>query len=232
MRCYRDSFCLHQEGELTATRTGLQRELSEMFYPHIIHCFLQFLSSLPCSLIDVTIAHRHLMWSSTSHSTSPHTRPLTSPALFAIKSSPASPASNLISCCMRRRRWVSRPIKHKTIVGFAFTTSWEELYVSLLSPLPTLLPTLQNLICIECGDEFILQSQLSLHLEDHRKELSGIKVYTCKTCDKEFKTSAHLKEHMKSHVKMRSGRASDADVFHLTESGGKLLEVKRESNSY
>ena len=64
-------------------------------------------------------------------------------------------------------------------------------------------PTLQNLICSECGDEFVLQSQLSLHLEEHRKELSGIKVYTCKTCDKEFKMSAHLREHMKSHVKMR-----------------------------
>uniref|UniRef100_A0A671WLP4 Zinc finger protein 236 n=1 Tax=Sparus aurata TaxID=8175 RepID=A0A671WLP4_SPAAU len=62
----------------------------------------------------------------------------------------------------------------------------------------------ENLICSECGDEFILQSQLSMHLEEHRKELSGIKVYTCKTCDKEFKTSAHLKEHMKSHAKMSS----------------------------
>ncbi|XP_068586146.1 zinc finger protein 236-like [Cebidichthys violaceus] len=61
----------------------------------------------------------------------------------------------------------------------------------------------ENLICVECGDEFILQSQLSLHLDEHRKELSGVKVYTCKSCDKEFKTSAHLKEHMKSHVKMR-----------------------------
>uniref|UniRef100_A0A3Q3LDE8 Zinc finger protein 236 n=1 Tax=Labrus bergylta TaxID=56723 RepID=A0A3Q3LDE8_9LABR len=62
----------------------------------------------------------------------------------------------------------------------------------------------ENLICAECGDEFVLQSQLSLHLEDHRKELTGVKVYTCKTCDKEFKTSAHLKEHMKSHAKMSS----------------------------
>ncbi|XP_053736407.1 zinc finger protein 236-like isoform X1 [Synchiropus splendidus] len=61
----------------------------------------------------------------------------------------------------------------------------------------------ENLICGECGDEFVLQSQLSLHMEEHRKELSGIKVYTCKTCDKELKTAAHLKEHMRSHVKMR-----------------------------
>ncbi|KAM7420296.1 hypothetical protein PAMA_014824 [Pampus argenteus] len=61
----------------------------------------------------------------------------------------------------------------------------------------------ENLICVECGDEFVLQSQLSLHLEEHRKELSGIKVYTCKTCDKELKSSAHLKEHMKIHIKMR-----------------------------
>uniref|UniRef100_A0A3P8VUU0 Zinc finger protein 236 n=1 Tax=Cynoglossus semilaevis TaxID=244447 RepID=A0A3P8VUU0_CYNSE len=62
----------------------------------------------------------------------------------------------------------------------------------------------ENLICVECGDEFILQSQLSLHLDEHRKELSGVKVYTCKTCDKEFKTFAHLKEHTKTHVKMSS----------------------------
>ncbi|XP_061676485.1 zinc finger protein 236-like isoform X4 [Syngnathoides biaculeatus] len=61
----------------------------------------------------------------------------------------------------------------------------------------------ENLICAECGDEFVLQSQLSLHLEDHRKELSGVKVYTCKTCRKELKTSAHLKEHMKCHIRMR-----------------------------
>uniref|UniRef100_A0A3Q0S018 Zinc finger protein 236 n=1 Tax=Amphilophus citrinellus TaxID=61819 RepID=A0A3Q0S018_AMPCI len=64
----------------------------------------------------------------------------------------------------------------------------------------------ENLICTECGDEFVLQSQLSLHLEEHRKELSGIRVYTCKTCDKEFKTSAQIKEHMKSHIKMRSDK--------------------------
>lgn len=85
------------------------------------------------------------------------------------------------------------------------------------------------MICAECGDEFVLQSQLSLHLEEHRKELSGIKVYTCKTCDKEFKTSAHLKEHTKSHIKMRSGRSSDIDLVCLTKLGGKLLGVKREA---
>ncbi|XP_046907292.1 zinc finger protein 236-like isoform X2 [Hypomesus transpacificus] len=62
----------------------------------------------------------------------------------------------------------------------------------------------ENLICTECGDEFILQSQLSLHLEEHRKELAGIKVYTCKTCGKDFKMAAQLKEHMKIHVKMRA----------------------------
>lgn len=80
--------------------------------------------------------------------------------------------------------------------------------------------TLQNLICSECGDEFVLQSQLSLHLEEHRKELAGIRVYICKTCDKEFKTSVHLKEHMKSHAKMRSGEIRDPVLFHLAKSGG------------
>uniref|UniRef100_A0A3Q2U7E2 Zinc finger protein 236 n=1 Tax=Fundulus heteroclitus TaxID=8078 RepID=A0A3Q2U7E2_FUNHE len=62
----------------------------------------------------------------------------------------------------------------------------------------------ENLICSECGDEFILQSQLSLHMEEHRKELSGVKVYTCKTCGKEVKTFVELREHTKSHVKMRA----------------------------
>ncbi|XP_061572310.1 zinc finger protein 236-like [Cololabis saira] len=61
----------------------------------------------------------------------------------------------------------------------------------------------ENLICTECGDEFFLQSQLTLHLDEHRKELSGVRVYICKSCDKEFKTSAQIKEHMKSHIKMR-----------------------------
>lgn len=89
------------------------------------------------------------------------------------------------------------------------------------APLPPFcLSTLQNLICAECGDEFVLQSQLSLHLEEHRKELAGVRVYTCKTCDKEFKTSLHLKEHMKSHTKMRSGGITDPIWFHLAESGG------------
>lgn len=73
---------------------------------------------------------------------------------------------------------------------------WLDLYDLLL--------ILQNLICTECGDEFVLQSQLSLHLEEHRKELSGVKVYTCKRCCREFQTSAQIKEHMKSHIKIRS----------------------------
>ncbi|XP_066572159.1 zinc finger protein 236 isoform X1 [Amia ocellicauda] len=61
----------------------------------------------------------------------------------------------------------------------------------------------ENLICSECGDEFTLHNQLSMHLEDHRKELTGNKVYHCKLCNKEFKISALLKEHMKTHYKMR-----------------------------
>lgn len=64
-----------------------------------------------CSLIDVTSARRHLTWSSTSPSTSQLTQPLTLPAQCAIKSSPASPASNLTSCCTKRRRSV-KPTCH------------------------------------------------------------------------------------------------------------------------
>uniref|UniRef100_A0A8B9J3S2 Zinc finger protein 236 n=1 Tax=Astyanax mexicanus TaxID=7994 RepID=A0A8B9J3S2_ASTMX len=61
----------------------------------------------------------------------------------------------------------------------------------------------ENYLCSECGDEFILQSQLSLHLEEHRKELSGTKVYNCRTCGKEFTSGSLLKEHMKTHIKIR-----------------------------
>ncbi|KAM6967611.1 zinc finger protein 236 [Aplochiton taeniatus] len=62
----------------------------------------------------------------------------------------------------------------------------------------------ENFICTECGDEFILQSQLDHHLDDHRKELAGVKVYTCKQCSKEFKMSAQLREHMRTHSRLRA----------------------------
>ncbi|XP_030067684.1 zinc finger protein 236 [Microcaecilia unicolor] len=61
----------------------------------------------------------------------------------------------------------------------------------------------ENLICSECGDEFTLQSQLSLHMEEHRQELTGSKIYSCKACKKVFETSLQLKEHMKTHYKIR-----------------------------
>lgn len=61
----------------------------------------------------------------------------------------------------------------------------------------------QNLICSECGDEFTLQSQLSIHMEEHRQELAGSRIHSCKSCKKEFETSSQLKEHMKTHYKIR-----------------------------
>lgn len=61
----------------------------------------------------------------------------------------------------------------------------------------------QNLICSECGDEFTLQSQLSIHMEEHRQELAGNRIHSCKSCKKEFETSSQLKEHMKTHYKIR-----------------------------
>uniref|UniRef100_A0A1A8CG85 Zinc finger protein 236 n=1 Tax=Nothobranchius kadleci TaxID=1051664 RepID=A0A1A8CG85_NOTKA len=67
----------------------------------------------------------------------------------------------------------------------------------------------ENLICSVCGDEFVLQSQLSLHLDEHQKELSGVRVaYTCKSCSKEFKMFTEYKEHTKSHIRMRTLSAS------------------------
>ncbi|KAG8571411.1 hypothetical protein GDO81_011634 [Engystomops pustulosus] len=59
------------------------------------------------------------------------------------------------------------------------------------------------LICSECGDEFTLQSHLSLHMEEHRQELSGNKTYSCKSCKKTFESAPQLKDHMKTHFKIR-----------------------------
>ncbi|KAB1256377.1 Zinc finger protein 236 [Camelus dromedarius] len=61
----------------------------------------------------------------------------------------------------------------------------------------------ENLICAECGDEFALQSQLAVHMEEHRQELAGRRARTCKACGKDFETSSQLKEHMKTHYKIR-----------------------------
>lgn len=61
----------------------------------------------------------------------------------------------------------------------------------------------QNLICSECGDEFALQSQLAVHMEEHRQELAANRVHACKACGKELETSSQLKEHMKTHYKIR-----------------------------
>ncbi|XP_027431698.2 zinc finger protein 236 isoform X11 [Zalophus californianus] len=61
----------------------------------------------------------------------------------------------------------------------------------------------ENLICSECGDEFTLQSQLAIHMEEHRQELAGGRLHACKACRKEFETSSQLKEHMKTHYKIR-----------------------------
>lgn len=74
---------------------------------------LYFLSV--CSLTDVTSARRHSMWSSTSLSTSPHTPPRTSPVQHAIKSSHASPVSNLTSCCTRGKRSVPSLVGHQAV---------------------------------------------------------------------------------------------------------------------
>lgn len=61
----------------------------------------------------------------------------------------------------------------------------------------------QNLICSECGDEFTLQSQLAIHMEEHRQELAGSRLHACKACRREFETSSQLKEHTKTHYKIR-----------------------------
>ncbi|XP_036740058.2 zinc finger protein 236 isoform X1 [Manis pentadactyla] len=61
----------------------------------------------------------------------------------------------------------------------------------------------ENLICSECGDEFTLQSQLAVHMEEHRQELAGRRARACRACGGEFETPSQLKEHMKTHCKTR-----------------------------
>nr|XP_055065958.1 zinc finger protein 236-like isoform X1 [Misgurnus anguillicaudatus] len=81
----------------------------------------------------------------------------------------------------------------------------------------------ENFLCSECGDEFILQSQLSLHLEEHRQELSGTKLYTCKTCSKDFTAHNQLKEHLKSHTKIRSITSSSRSYKNIDRRGFKNI---------
>ncbi|XP_029778624.1 zinc finger protein 236 [Suricata suricatta] len=61
----------------------------------------------------------------------------------------------------------------------------------------------ESLICSECGDEFSLQGQLAVHMEEHRQELAGGRAHACKTCRKEFETPSRLREHMRTHYKIR-----------------------------
>ncbi|KAI5093045.1 zinc finger protein 721-like [Silurus meridionalis] len=61
----------------------------------------------------------------------------------------------------------------------------------------------ENLLCSECGDEFVLHNQLALHLEEHRRELTGTRVFTCRTCRAEFPSASQLKEHNRTHAKIR-----------------------------
>ncbi|XP_062846295.1 zinc finger protein 236-like [Trichomycterus rosablanca] len=61
----------------------------------------------------------------------------------------------------------------------------------------------ENLLCSECGDEFVLQNQLNLHLEEHRRELAGSQIYSCRTCNAEFSSASQLKEHSRTHGKIK-----------------------------
>ncbi|XP_057197139.1 zinc finger protein 236-like isoform X1 [Triplophysa rosa] len=81
----------------------------------------------------------------------------------------------------------------------------------------------ENFLCSECGDEFILQSQLSLHLEEHRQEINGTKLYTCKTCSKEFTAHNQLKEHLKSHIKIRPIISSSRNYKSIDRRGFKNI---------
>ncbi|XP_051721614.1 zinc finger protein 236-like isoform X1 [Ctenopharyngodon idella] len=81
----------------------------------------------------------------------------------------------------------------------------------------------ENFLCSECGDEFILQSQLSLHLEEHRQELSGTKSHTCKTCSKEFSSQNQLKEHLRSHAKIRPIITSSRNYKNIDRRGFKNI---------
>ncbi|XP_038666192.1 zinc finger protein 236-like isoform X2 [Scyliorhinus canicula] len=77
----------------------------------------------------------------------------------------------------------------------------------------------ENLICTECGDEFTLQSQLSRHLEEHRQELNGSRVHSCKICTKEYERASQLREHMKSHYRVRSSLSTKQYKRHVDRSG-------------
>lgn len=90
----------------------------------------------------------------------------------------------------------------------------------------------QNLICSECGDEFTLQSQLAIHMEEHRQELAKNRVHTCKACGREFTTSAQLKEHTKTHYKVRCTPALGLRVACCCDAGCHWLLSKQEHSCH
>ncbi|XP_069074935.1 zinc finger protein 236 isoform X2 [Pleurodeles waltl] len=61
----------------------------------------------------------------------------------------------------------------------------------------------ESLICCECGDEFNLHSQLSVHMEEHRQENVGTKAHCCSVCKKSFVSYSQMKEHLKTHCQIR-----------------------------
>ncbi|KAK7157137.1 hypothetical protein R3I93_008569 [Phoxinus phoxinus] len=81
----------------------------------------------------------------------------------------------------------------------------------------------ENFLCSECGDEFILQSQLSVHLEEHRQELSGSNTHSCRTCRREFPTHSQLREHLRSHAKTRPILTSSRNYKNIDRRGFKNI---------
>ncbi|PIK33564.1 putative zinc finger protein [Apostichopus japonicus] len=63
----------------------------------------------------------------------------------------------------------------------------------------------ESLICVECGDEFSLQRELSRHMTSHTQTFSTNDAgeYPCKECSEVFPLHHHLKEHIRLIHKIR-----------------------------
>ena len=48
-----------------------------------------------------------------------------------------------------------------------------------------------------------LQIHLDKHMQEHREEQEGNRVYPCKQCTQEFPRLALLREHMKQHYRIK-----------------------------
>ncbi|XP_014671878.1 PREDICTED: zinc finger protein 236-like [Priapulus caudatus] len=66
----------------------------------------------------------------------------------------------------------------------------------------------ETLMCSECGDEFLFESHLKKHMQEHRDDEMDQKVFTCGKCGAEFNKIHLVREHSKLHHQASRARSA------------------------